>query len=55
MRQKVDISPIKSAAPRLPEPVRTLILTEKNELTVEELIAKVGDWERLIRMASNQK
>ena len=47
----IDIKPMKEKAIGFPEPIKSLILSEPDNMDSSELIAKLATWERLIRMA----
>ena len=47
---KVLIGEIKTRALNFPEPVRTLILSEPDELEPEDLISKFGTWMKLLQL-----
>jgi hypothetical protein len=50
---QVVMSPLKQRALNLPEPVRSLILSEGDLMDSNELISKLGTWDRLLVMARN--
>lgn len=47
---KTNIRPLKEKALSWPEPVKSLILSESDELDSFDLISKLGVWEKLLRM-----
>ncbi len=47
---KVNIQPMKEKALNFPEPVKTLILSEPDTMESSEFIAKLGTWEKLLRI-----
>lgn len=49
---EVSIILIKEKAVKLPEPVKTLILSEPDALSLGDLISKLGTWEKLLKMKS---
>ena len=50
----IDLRPIKSRAIEFSEPVRTLILSEPDQLGLEEFLAKQATWEKLLKMEGNR-
>ena len=48
----IDIKPMKEKAIGFPDPVKSLILREPDNMDSTEFIAKLATWERLIRMAN---
>jgi len=46
----IDLRELKAKAFSFPEPARTLILTEADTLQVEEFLAKVSMWERILQI-----
>ena len=48
----IDIKPMKEKAIGFPDPVKSLILREPDNMDSIEFIAKLATWERLIRMAN---
>jgi hypothetical protein len=50
---KVDIKPLKQRALTFPEPLRTLILSESDEMDSNEFILKVGTWSKIAKMPQN--
>ena len=57
MTSKIDIRDLKARALLWPDPVRSLILTESDFMPPEEFIAKIGMFERLLKIQTemNQK
>ena len=51
----VSTAPLKRKALGLPEPVKSLILSEPDSMDAGELIGKVGTWEKLLKMAQNTR
>ena len=51
----IDLRPMKARAIEFSEPVRTLILSEPDQLGLDEFLAKQSTWEKLLKMegASN--
>lgn len=52
---EIDIRHFKEKASMFPEPVRTLILSEKDSLPIEEYISKLGTWEKLLKIGEGQE
>ena len=50
---EILMGPLKQRAIALPEPVKTLILTEPDVLDSREFISKLGTWERLLQIAQS--
>ena len=50
---KIPMSPLKQRAIALPDPVKTLILSEPESLEPDELISKLATWDKLLAMAQN--
>jgi len=50
---KINIRPLKEKALTWPEPVKSLILSESDELDSFDLISKLEVWEKLLRMPQN--
>ena len=48
-----DLRPLKAKALAFPEPVRTLILAEPDQMDSRDLITKIGTWDRLLGMVQN--
>ena len=46
----IDMAPLKRKALQFPEPVKTLILSEPDQIESQDFISKIGTWERLLRM-----
>lgn len=46
----VDLAPLKAKALDFPEPVRSLILEEPDELEFKSYLSKMETWERLLKM-----
>lgn len=49
---KINIQPLKAKALKWPEPLKTVILSENDELDPLDLIAKMGTWDRLLKMTT---
>jgi hypothetical protein len=47
---EVSLISLKTKALQFPEPVKTLILSEPDQIDSKEFISKLGTWERLLRM-----
>lgn len=52
---QVNLQPMKNKALNFTEPVKSLILSEADNLDAQEFIAKLGTWEKLIRMEVKEK
>ncbi|EQB74421.1 MAG: hypothetical protein AMDU4_FER2C00010G0002 [Ferroplasma sp. Type II] len=52
---QVSIVQLKHKALKLPEPVKSLILSEPDTMDSNELISKLGTWDKLIAMGGTQK
>ncbi len=51
MNEVKNIREIKSYAEKLPDPARTLILSEPDEMSSDEFLVKFIEWRKLIRMS----
>lgn len=51
----VDMGPLKQKALNFPEPVKSLILSEPDQLESTDFISKIGTWERLLKMNAGKK
>ena len=47
---KVDIKPLKIKALSFDDPLKTLILSEPDEMDSSDFILKLGTWEKLAKM-----
>ncbi|EQB72359.1 MAG: hypothetical protein AMDU4_FER2C00145G0001 [Ferroplasma sp. Type II] len=52
---QVSIVQLKYKALKLPEPVKSLILSELDTIDSTELIFKLGTWDKLLAMEVTQK
>lgn len=50
MQTEMSIGILKQHAEEFPEPVRTLILQEKERVEIENLLADLGTFERILRL-----
>jgi len=50
MTKYVDIRSLKDKALKWPEPVKTLVLSEADSVTVDEFLTKLEIWERLLKI-----
>lgn len=50
----IDLRPMKDRAIEFSEPLRTLILSEPDQLGLEEFLAKQGTWEKLLKMEGKE-
>ncbi len=46
--------PLKEKAVKFPEPARTLILSEPDNMDAKEFITKLGTWEKLLGMQNTR-
>ena len=46
----VNITPLKEKAMSFPEPAKSLILSESASMDSDEFIAKLGTWDKLLKM-----
>lgn len=51
----VSMKPMKSKALNFSEPVRSLILSEPDAMESGEFILKLGTWEKLLQMETNNE
>lgn len=51
----VSVVPLKQKALRFPEPVKSLILSEPDNMDSNELVSKMGTWEKLLKIAQNTR
>jgi hypothetical protein len=54
-RGKIDLRPLKIMAANWPEPVRTLILTEPDEISAAEYMERQRIWSRLLAMRGDRQ
>ncbi len=47
---QISMASIKDSALRMPEPVRSLILSETDSLEPAELITKLATWDKILKM-----
>jgi len=47
----LDLKELKAQASEFPDPVRSLILGEKDSLGVDDFLSKFATWERLLKMS----
>jgi len=47
----LDLKELKAQASEFPDPVRSLILGEKDSLGVDDFLSKFDTWERLLKMS----
>lgn len=50
-----SIRDFKAYAEKLPEPVRSLILSAKDEMTEDEFLNKFIEWRKLLRMKKGEE
>lgn len=50
---EILMGPLKQRAIALPDPVKTLILSEPDSMDSKDLISKLATWDRLLQMAQN--
>ncbi|MCL4420457.1 MAG: hypothetical protein M1477_02040 [Candidatus Thermoplasmatota archaeon] len=49
----VNLRALKERAIRFPEPVKSLILSEPDEMDSDDFISKLGTWEKLVKISQN--
>jgi hypothetical protein len=47
----LDLKELKTRASEFPEPVKSLILSENDSLSVDDFLSKFATWERLLKMS----
>jgi hypothetical protein len=55
MTKTVSLKSMKLKALTWPEPLRTLILSEDDNVTFEDFIIKLGVWEHLLHLTGGEK
>ena len=50
LQSEISINILKQHAEEFPEPVRTLILQEKERVEIEKLLADLGTFETILRL-----
>lgn len=53
--KNIEIRKIKEVGLKLPEPVKTLILSEPETLKFDEFMTKITTWDRLLAMRQEAK
>lgn len=48
--KKIDIQQLKDYALKLPEPVKTLILSQPDEMDENDLISKFFEWRKILKI-----
>ena len=48
--KNIEIRKIKEVGLKLPEPVKTLILSEPETLKFDEFMVKIATWDKLLKM-----
>ncbi len=51
----LNIQSLKQFALRLPEPVKTLILSQPDELSQDDLISKFFEWKKLLKIEEGKQ
>lgn len=51
----ISMTPLKSKAMNIPEPVKSLVLSEPDSIDSMDFITKLGKWERLLKMEVHQR
>ncbi len=51
----VNIQPLKEKAMAFPEPVKSLILSEPDQMDSNEFVLKLSTWDRLAKLSTNQQ
>jgi hypothetical protein len=49
------MSKLKTLALQFPDPVKLLILSEPDRIDAQDLISKLGTWEKLLKMQGGAK
>ncbi len=52
---QISLVKFKERALKLPEPVKSLILSEPDSMDSTEFITKLGTWDKLLGMEANNK
>jgi hypothetical protein len=55
MSHVCNVRALKQVALRFPEPTRSLILSEPDDMSSEELLIKLGTWDKLLKMQVHRK
>ena len=55
MMNNLNIQSLKQLALKLPEPVKTLILSQPDELSQDDLISKFFEWKKLLKIEEMKK
>ena len=55
MNDYVDLRPLKLKALKLKDPVKTIILSQPDEVTMDEYLTKASDWLRLLQIKGGEK
>ena len=53
-KDMIDIRKLREIAPKLKEPIRSLLLSQPENMTAEEYVAKVTDWLKLLELVEKQ-
>lgn len=51
MSVNLDLKRLKDKASEFPDPVRSLILSEHDTVSVDDFLSKFATWERLLKMS----
>lgn len=51
MSVNLDLKGLKDKASEFPDPVRSLILSEHDSVSVDDFLSKFATWERLLKMS----
>jgi hypothetical protein len=52
---QIDMKAMKEKALNFPEPVRSLVLSEADQIDSQDFISKIGTWEKLLKMEVLQR
>ncbi|MHB8360849.1 MAG: hypothetical protein ACYDAO_00730 [Thermoplasmataceae archaeon] len=50
MNDSVDLRPLKLKALKLEDPIKSIILSQPDQVSREEYLSKAGDWLRLLEI-----
>ena len=51
----INMGPLKDRALQFPEPIKSLILSEPDQIESTDFISKLETWEKLLRMNAGKK
>lgn len=55
MLTEASLAPLKEKALNFPEPLKSIILSEPDVVDAQDLISKLGTWERLAKMSTQHE